>query len=127
MTAATLSKAIQDKLDALTGREGVMGCMLVNAEGYSLYSTLPTEVDSARLASITSTLYSNNNVSIQRMDRGSLTQMTLLTDVGILHLYKVGTHLLVVFTDAAKKVDLGVLLQTVEEGCTQLEQLLGGS
>jgi predicted regulator of Ras-like GTPase activity (Roadblock/LC7/MglB family) len=127
MTAATLNKAIQDKLDALTGREGIMGCMLVNSEGNSLYSTLPSEIDSARLSSITSTLYSNNDVSIQRMNRGNLTQMTLLTDAGVLHLYRINGHLLVVFTDAAKKIDLEGLLKAVEEGSAQLGQLLGGS
>jgi predicted regulator of Ras-like GTPase activity (Roadblock/LC7/MglB family) len=127
MTAATLNKAIQDKLDALTGREGIVGCMLVNAEGSSLYSSLPSEIDAARLASITATLYSNNDVSIQRMNRGNLTQMTLLTDAGILHLYRISGHLLVVFTDAAQKVDLEAFLKAVEEGCDQLEQLLGSS
>jgi predicted regulator of Ras-like GTPase activity (Roadblock/LC7/MglB family) len=127
MTAATLSKAIQDKLNALTGREGIVGCMLVNPEGSSLHSSLPPEVDSARLASITSTLYSNNDVSIQRMNRGSLTQMTLLTDAGVLQFYRINKHLLVVFTDAQQKINLEQFLRLIEEECTQLGTMLGAN
>jgi predicted regulator of Ras-like GTPase activity (Roadblock/LC7/MglB family) len=127
MTAATLSKTIQDKLNALTGREGIMGCMLVSPEGGCMHSTLPTGIDAGRLASITATLYSNNDVSIQRMNRGSLTQMTLLTDTGILHLYQINRHLLVIFTAEEQKVDLEGFLKAVEEECSQLGQLLSGS
>ena len=98
--------------------------MLVNPEGSPVCSTLPAEIDSARLASITATLYSNNDVSIQRMNRGTLSQMTLLTNEGILQLHRIREHILVVFTAEGQQINLEGLIKVVEDLSAQLVPLL---
>src|SRR5271154_2805904 len=94
---------IQALLATLNGKHGILGCLLVSSDGGVVSSSLPPEIDIATLGALSATLFSNNDVSIQRMNRGNLVQMTLLTDQGILHFYQVGGHFLVVLTAAGQR------------------------
>jgi predicted regulator of Ras-like GTPase activity (Roadblock/LC7/MglB family) len=125
MIPPTVNKNIEDSLRSLTGQQGILGCLLVSPEGVVVSSTLPQEIDTATLASITATLYSNNDVSIQRMSRGNLMQMTLLTNQGILHLHSVDDHILIVFTIAGQKINLEGLIKVVDQQCDRLIAIIG--
>src|SRR5579862_6814696 len=91
---------IQGLLTSLNGKHGILGCLLAAPDGGVVSSSLPPDIDIGTLAALSATLFSNNDVSIQRMNRGNLMQMTLLTDQGILHFYQVRGHFLVVLTAA---------------------------
>lgn len=118
------AEQIQALLAALNGKHGILGCLLVNPEGGIVSSSLPPDLDVGTLGALSATLFSNNDVSIQRMNRGNLVQMTLLTDQGILHFYSVLGHVLVVLTTKGQRINLEGLIRSVEEQGTALSRVL---
>lgn len=118
------AEQIQALLAALNGKHGILGCLLVNPEGGIVSSSLPPDLDVATLGALSATLFSNNDVSIQRMNRGNLVQMTLLTDQGILHFYSVLGHVLVVLTTKGQRINLEGLIRSVEEQGAALRGVL---
>jgi predicted regulator of Ras-like GTPase activity (Roadblock/LC7/MglB family) len=69
----------------------------------------------AMIGALSATLFSNNDVSIQRMNRGNLVQMTLLTDQGILHFYEISNHFLVVLTAKGQRINLEELIRRYDK------------
>lgn len=118
------ARQIQSYLSALNGKHGILGCLLVQRDGTVIASSLPPEVDIAMIGSLSATLFSNNDVSIQRMNRGNLTQMTLLTDQGILHFYEASGHFLVVLTAKGQRINLEGLIRSVEEQGKSLAKVI---
>ncbi|HEY9787884.1 MAG TPA: roadblock/LC7 domain-containing protein [Candidatus Obscuribacterales bacterium] len=116
---------IMSLLNTLNGKHGILGCLLVGRDGGVVASSLPPEVDVTMIGALSATLFSNNDVSIQRMNRGNLTQMTLLTDQGILHFYEAAGHFLVVLTAKGQKINLEGLIRSVEEQGKTLAQVIG--
>lgn len=102
-------------LSSLNGKHGILGCLLVGGDGVVVSSSLPGDIDTATLGSLSATLFSNNDVSLQRMNRGALSQMTLLTDQGILHFCQLDGHYLVVLTAKGQRINLEGLIRSVEE------------
>ncbi len=119
------SAQIQGLLNSLNGKHGILGCLLVSPEGGVASSSLPADIDVSTLAALSATLFSNNDVSIQRMNRGNLVQMTLLTDQGILHFYQVAGHYVVVLTAKGQKINLEGLIRSVEEQSSSLAAMIG--
>lgn len=119
------STEIQTLLASLNGKHGILGCLLVNGEGSVVSSSLPSDIDTGTLGALSATLFSNNDVSLQRMNRGSLSQMTLLTDQGILHFYEISGHYLVVLTAKGQRINLEGLIRSVEEQSGNLQRMLG--
>ncbi|MBN9395515.1 MAG: roadblock/LC7 domain-containing protein [Candidatus Melainabacteria bacterium] len=112
-------------LNSLNGKHGILGCLLVGRDGGVIATSLPAEVDIQTIGALSATLFSNNDVSIQRMNRGNLTQMTLLTDQGILHFLEAANHFLVVLTAKGQRINLEGLIRSVEEQGKTLEGMLG--
>ena len=100
-------------LNSLNGKHGILGCLLVGRDGGVIATSLPAEVDIQTIGALSATLFSNNDVSIQRMNRGNLTQMTLLTDQGILHFLEAANHFLVVLTAKGQRINLEGLIRSV--------------
>ncbi len=115
---------IQALLTSLNGKHGILGCLLVNPDGGVIASSLPSDIDVGTLGALSATLFANNDVSLQRMNRGNLTQMTLLTDQGILHFYHLTGHYLVVLTAKGQRIHLEGLIRSVEEQSSSLSGLL---
>src|SRR5277367_2988827 len=115
---------IQGLLAGLNGKHGILGCVLVARDGTVIASSLPRDIDIAMIGALSATLFSNNDVSIQRMNRGNLTQMTLLTDQGILHFYEITGHFLVVLTAKGQRINLEGLIRSVEEQGQSLAPML---
>lgn len=115
---------LQALLQSLNGQHGILGCLLTSGEGSVIVSTLPAELDVATLGALSATLFANNDVSLQRMNRGALSQMTLLTDHGIIHFVQLGTYFLVVLTAKGQKINLEGLIKSVEEQGTLLQNKL---
>jgi predicted regulator of Ras-like GTPase activity (Roadblock/LC7/MglB family) len=122
--AAADTAQIKPLLAALNGQHGILGCLLVSGDGSIVSSSLPAEIDIATLGALSATLFSNNDVSIQRMNRGNLVQMTLLTDQGILHFYQTAGHYLVVLTAAGQRINLEGLIRSVEEQGNNLAKMM---
>ena len=112
-------------LSALNGKHGILGCLLVGGDGSIVSSSLPGDIDNSTLGALSATLFSNNDVSLQRMNRGSLSQMTLLTDQGILHFCQVDGHYLIVLTAKGTRINLEGLIRSVEEQVNNLIPVLG--
>ena len=123
MTVADTAQ-IQSLLSGLNGKHGILGCLLVSPEGGVVSSSLPGDIDVGTLGALSATLFSNNDVSLQRMNRGALTQMTLLTDQGILHFYQVSSHYLVVLTAKGQRINLEGLIRSVEEQSASIANVL---
>ncbi|MFN8656898.1 MAG: roadblock/LC7 domain-containing protein [Candidatus Obscuribacterales bacterium] len=121
---AVAESEIQTLLASLNGKHGILGCLLVNGDGGVVSSSLPADIDIQTLGALSATLFSNNDVSLQRMNRGSLSQMTLLTDQGILHFYEVSGHYLVVLTAKGQRINLEGLIRSVEEQSGSLQKML---
>jgi predicted regulator of Ras-like GTPase activity (Roadblock/LC7/MglB family) len=106
----------QSLLSTMNGQHGILGCLLVSKEdGRLLASSLPADIDTAMIASLCATLFSNNSVSLRKMNRGDLSQMTLVTERGILHFYQAGVAVLVVLTARGQRVSLEGLLRLTDE------------
>ncbi len=116
---------IQALLSSLNGKHGILGCLLVGGDGSIVSSSLPADTDTSTLGALSATLFSNNDVSLQRMNRGALSQMTLLTDQGILHFCQVDGHYLIVLTAKGQKINLEGLIRSVEEQINTLKPKLG--
>src|SRR5277367_3188959 len=114
---------IQGLLAGLNGKHGILGCVLVARDGTVIASSLPRDIDIAMIGALSATLFSNNDISIQRMNRGNLLQMTLLTDQGILHFYQVHGHILVVLTAKGQKINLEGLIASVEQQGSAMAQV----
>jgi predicted regulator of Ras-like GTPase activity (Roadblock/LC7/MglB family) len=114
MTSADAGR-IEAVLKAMNGQHGILGCVLVARDGSVISHSLPMDVDTAMIGALSATLFSNNDVSIQRMNRGNLTQMTLLTDQGILHFYETAGNILVVLTSKGQRINLEGLIRGVDE------------
>lgn len=119
------SEQVKQLLMSLNGKHGILGCLLVGRDGAVVATSLPKEVDVTMIGALSATLFSNNDVSIQRMNRGNLMQMTLLTDQGILHFYETSGHFLVVLTSKGQKINLEGLIRSVEEQGRSLTQVIG--
>src|SRR6516162_6373794 len=115
MVSAEVISRVESVLHDMNGKNGILGCVLVARDGSVLTHSLPRDVDTAMIGALSATLFSNTDVSIQRMNRGNLTQMTLLTDQGILHFYQVAGHFLVVLTAKGQRINLEGLIRSVEE------------
>jgi predicted regulator of Ras-like GTPase activity (Roadblock/LC7/MglB family) len=127
MSNETLDQA-KDILAAMNGQHGILGCLLVStADGRLLASSLPSDVDTGMIASLCATLFSNNSVSIRKMNRGDLAQMTLVTERGILHFYQTGPAVLVVLTARGQRVSLEGLLRLAEEKGQALSGIMASS
>lgn len=111
-------------LSSLNGKHGILGCLLVGGDGSIVSSSLPPDIDNSTLGALSATLFSNNDVSLQRMNRGSLSQMTLLTDQGILHFCQVDGHYLIVLTAKGQRINLEGLIRSVEEQVGHLIPIL---
>jgi predicted regulator of Ras-like GTPase activity (Roadblock/LC7/MglB family) len=116
---------IHAMLSSLNGKHGILGCLLVGGDGSIVSSSLPADIDNSTLGALSATLFSNNDVSLQRMNRGALSQMTLLTDQGILHFCQVDGHYLIVLTAKGQRINLEGLIRSVEEQIGQLKPILG--
>jgi predicted regulator of Ras-like GTPase activity (Roadblock/LC7/MglB family) len=115
MSNESIGKA-QNILTAMNGQHGILGCLLVSiADGRLLASSLPSDIDTGMIAALCATLFSNNRVSIRKMNRGDLAQMTLVTERGILHFYHTGPAVLVVLTARGQRVSLEGLLRLTEQ------------
>jgi predicted regulator of Ras-like GTPase activity (Roadblock/LC7/MglB family) len=124
MVSPEVTSRIQGVLNALNGNNGILGAVLVGRDGSVMAHSLPPDVDSGMIGALSATLFSNNDVSIQRMNRGNLTQMTLLTDQGILHFYEAAGRVLVVLTTKGQQVNLEGLIHMIDEQGKHLTQLL---
>jgi len=116
---------IHAMLSSLNGKHGILGCLLVGGDGSIVSSSLPADIDNSTLGALSATLFSNNDVSLQRMNRGALSQMTLLTDQGILHFCQVDGHYLIVLTAKGQRINLEGLIRSVEEQIGHLKPILG--
>ena len=106
----------QNVLMAMNGQHGILGCLLVSVtDGQLLASSLPPDIDTAMIAALCATLFSNNRVSIRKMNRGDLAQMTLVTERGILHFFQAGAAVLIVLTARGQRVSLEGLLRLTEQ------------
>lgn len=114
---------IQALLATLNGKHGILGCLLVTQEGAIVASSLPESLDIATLGVLSATLFSNNDVSMQRMNRGNLVQMTLLTDQGVLHFCQTANHYLVVLTAPDQRINLEGLIRSVDEQTAELTRM----
>jgi len=124
MSNESLSQA-QTILSAMNGQHGILGCLLVSvSDGKLLACSLPSDIDIGMIASLCATLFSNNRVSIKKMNRGDLAQMTLVTERGILHFYQAGTAVLVVLTARGQRVSLEGLLRLTEQQGQALSSLI---
>ncbi|MBU6450731.1 MAG: roadblock/LC7 domain-containing protein [Cyanobacteria bacterium REEB67] len=124
MVAPESAEQVKTLLNSLNGKHGILGCLLVARDGSVVSTSLPAEVDIATIGALSATLFSNNDVSIQRMNRGNLVQMTLLTDQGILHFYEAAGHFLVVLTAKDQRINLEGLIRSVEEQGKTLETMI---
>jgi predicted regulator of Ras-like GTPase activity (Roadblock/LC7/MglB family) len=115
---------IQAMLSSLNGKHGILGCLLAGGDGSIVSSSLPPDIDNSTLGALSATLFSNNDVSLQRMNRGSLSQMTLLTDQGILHFCQVEGYYLIVLTAKGQRINLEGLIRSVEEQADGLKPML---
>ena len=115
---------VKGLLTSLNGKHGILGCILVGRDGSVVSTSLPADVDIATIGALSATLFSNNDVSIQRMNRGNLVQMTLLTDQGILHFFEAANHYLVLLTAKGQRINLEGLIRSVEEQGKTLEGML---
>lgn len=120
-----VSEQVKQLVSSLNGKHGILGCLLVGRDGAVVCSSLPADIEVATIGALSATLFSNNDVSIQRMNRGALVQMTLLTDQGILHFMEAGGHYMVVLTARGQRINLEGLIKSVDEQGKMLTQMLG--
>ena len=122
---AEVNEQVRQLVASLNGKHGILGCLLVGRDGTVTCSSLPPQIEVATIGSLSATLFSNNDVSIQRMNRGNLVQMTLLTDQGILHFIETAGHYLVVLTARGQRINLEGLIKSVDEQGKSLQDVLG--
>jgi predicted regulator of Ras-like GTPase activity (Roadblock/LC7/MglB family) len=121
---AEINDSVKQLVASLNGKHGILGCLLVGRDGTVLCTSLPPDIEVATIGALSATLFSNNDVSIQRMNRGALVQMTLLTDQGILHFIETAGHYLVVLTARGQRINLEGLIRSVEEQGKSLSKVL---
>jgi predicted regulator of Ras-like GTPase activity (Roadblock/LC7/MglB family) len=121
---ADINDGVKQLVASLNGKHGILGCLLVGRDGAVLCTSLPPDIEVATIGALSATLFSNNDVSIQRMNRGALVQMTLLTDQGILHFIETAGHYLVVLTARGQRINLEGLIRSVEEQGKSLAKVL---
>ncbi len=121
---AEINEHVKQLVASLNGKHGILGCLLVGRDGTVLCTSLPPEIEVATIGALSATLFSNNDVSIQRMNRGALVQMTLLTDQGILHFIETAGHYLVVLTARGQRINLEGLIRSVDEQGKSLAKVL---
>ncbi len=121
---AEITDSVKQLVASLNGKHGILGCLLVGRDGAVLCTSLPPDIEVATIGALSATLFSNNDVSIQRMNRGALVQMTLLTDQGILHFIETAGHYLVVLTARGQRINLEGLIRSVEEQGKSLSKVL---
>lgn len=121
---AEITDSVKQLVASLNGKHGILGCLLVGRDGTVLCTSLPPDIEVATIGALSATLFSNNDVSIQRMNRGALVQMTLLTDQGILHFIETAGHYLVVLTARGQRINLEGLIRSVEEQGKSLSKVL---
>jgi predicted regulator of Ras-like GTPase activity (Roadblock/LC7/MglB family) len=121
---AEINDSVKQLVASLNGKHGILGCLLVGRDGQVLCTSLPPDIEVATIGALSATLFSNNDVSIQRMNRGALVQMTLLTDQGILHFIETAGHYLVVLTARGQRINLEGLIRSVEEQGKSLSKVL---
>jgi len=102
-------------MKSLTGKHGILGCLVVDSGGEVVASSMPSDVDIAMISGLSTTLFSNPDVSIQRTNRGNLVQMTLRTDQGTLHFYERDKHFLVALSAKGQEINLGRLIRSIED------------
>lgn len=121
---AEVNEQVRQLVASLNGKHGILGCLLVGRDGAVICSSLPEQIEVSTIGSLSATLFSNNDVSIQRMNRGNLVQMTLLTDQGILHFIETSGHYLVVLTARGQKINLEGLIKSVDDQGKSLAEVL---
>lgn len=121
---ADINDNVKQLVASLNGKHGILGCLLVARDGTVLCTSLPQDIEVSTIGALSATLFSNNDVSIQRMNRGALVQMTLLTDQGILHFIETAGHYLVVLTARGQRINLEGLIRSVEEQGKSLAKVL---
>ncbi len=121
---AEINDNVKQLVASLNGKHGILGCLLVARDGTVLCTSLPPDIEVSTIGALSATLFSNNDVSIQRMNRGALVQMTLLTDQGILHFIETAGHYLVVLTARGQRINLEGLIRSVEEQGRSLAKVL---
>jgi predicted regulator of Ras-like GTPase activity (Roadblock/LC7/MglB family) len=87
-------------LKKLLSQSHILGGLVVSPDGTVEYSELPPEADVHLIGALGATLFSNNNVTLQRMDRGSVMQMVLQTDQGLFMFHELDGRLLVILADS---------------------------
>lgn len=121
---AEVNDQVRQLVASLNGKHGILGCLLVGRDGGVICTSLPPDIEVSTIGALSATLFSNNDVSIQRMNRGALVQMTLLTDQGILHFIETSGHYLVVLTARGQRINLEGLIKSVEEQGKSLSKVL---
>ncbi len=124
MSVSDSQAQLQNLLGSFNGQHGIMGSMLIAKSGEVYGSSLPPNIDIGTIGALSGTLFANNDVSIQKMNRGQLHQMTLLTDQVILHFYQIKDFLLMVITSKGQRINLEGLIKLVEERAQQISPLL---
>lgn len=121
-----LSKTEQlDKIldDLRTSMSDIQACAVVSEDGLIIASSLPTNIEEARVAAMSATLLSMGGRTAKELNRGTLRQIFIKGDDGYAVISSAGMHaaLLVLASDQAK---LGLLFFELARAGTDVGEIL---
>ncbi len=103
---AVKGRSLDTLLVDINNLDGIMGSIIVGKDGLVIANTMPPEIDKDLVGALTSSLFSNIDVQLKKLKKGTLKRMTVETGVGTYILTEIEMGTLVVFSGESEKIDL---------------------
>jgi predicted regulator of Ras-like GTPase activity (Roadblock/LC7/MglB family) len=110
---AVKGKSLDTLLIDINNIDGILGSIIVSKDGLVIANTMPDNIDKDLIGALTSSLFSNIDVQVKKLSKGTLKRLTVETDLGIFVLTEIEMGTLVVLSKDKSKPNLSETFKAI--------------
>lgn len=110
---AVKGRSLDTLLVDINNVSGILGSIIVGKDGLVIANTMPDNIDKDLVGALTSSLFTNIDTQIKKMQKGNLKRLTVETASGLYILTEIEMGTLVVFGKEDSKVNLSDIYKSI--------------
>ncbi len=110
---AVKGRSLDTLLVDINNVSGILGSIIVGKDGLVIANTMPDNIDKDLVGALTSSLFTNIDTQIKKMQKGTLKKLTVETDSGLYILTEIEMGTLVVFGKENHNVNLSDIYKSI--------------
>lgn len=122
--SAEMQQKLREIMEEATSLStGVRAWMLLSKEGLPIASAVPQGLEEAEMAAMAAAILGVADLAAERMDQGSLEEVLLTNEDGLMLIKSAGDTAILVFA-ATKNMKTGILVYAAKTACEKIAPLL---